>query len=50
MQIIITDSYELAQHPYVEIEPGTYHAPGRVVIVQPDQSVLLILTGTTTEQ
>lgn len=47
MQIVLTDSSELADHPYTEIEPGrVYHAPGRLVIIQsgPGDSAMLILT------
>jgi hypothetical protein len=45
MEIKPTTSEELSRHSYREIEPGLYHCPGRLVIVQGDDSALLIKTG-----
>ena len=47
MKIVATDSSELANHEYRSLEPGLYHAPGRVLIVTDDDSALLILIGAT---
>jgi hypothetical protein len=46
MEIRPTTSAELANHKYRQIMPGTYVCPesGRLVIIQPDDAGLLILT------
>jgi hypothetical protein len=41
---------ELANHPYIEIEPGRlYHAPGQVLISDDgeDNALLIVLDNTT---
>ncbi|MBV5317812.1 MAG: hypothetical protein JZU50_08375 [Desulfobulbaceae bacterium] len=43
MKITTTTAAELADHQYIELEPGIYHAPGRILITQTDESALLII-------
>ena len=45
MEIRLTDTEELSRHEYHTVEPGrVYYCPGRVLVVQADESALLILT------
>ncbi len=50
MQIVPTDSSELANHPYQELEPGMYHCAGRLVIVTGDDAALLIIMEQSAQQ
>lgn len=45
MQMIPTTSAELANFPYLEIQPGVYsHQPtGRILFVETDESAILII-------
>jgi hypothetical protein len=52
MRIIVTDAEELSRHKYRQIMPGAYACPesGRLVIIQPDDTGLLILTNPPAEK
>ncbi len=52
MQIILTDSSELGNFPYLEIQQGvySYQPGGRVLFVEDNESALLVIRNVSEEK